>query len=76
MPGWLEIYSSCCCKRRSAGARNGLGAFILRLLPLQVLPANLIQAQRDYFGAHTYERIDADGAFHTHWPTGRERPVG
>ncbi len=43
---------------------------------LQVLPANLIQAQRDYFGAHTYERIDADGAFHTHWPTGRERPVG
>ncbi len=32
------------------------------------LPANLIQAQRDYFGAHTYERIDAKGAFHTEWP--------
>lgn len=31
------------------------------------LPANLIQAQRDYFGAHTYERIDAKGAFHTEW---------
>ena len=31
------------------------------------LPANLIQAQRDYFGAHTYERVDAAGAFHTHW---------
>jgi 6-phosphogluconate dehydrogenase len=31
------------------------------------LPANLIQAQRDYFGAHTYERIDAKGAFHTQW---------
>jgi 6-phosphogluconate dehydrogenase len=31
------------------------------------LPANLIQAQRDYFGAHTYERIDAKGVFHTHW---------
>ena len=31
------------------------------------LPANLIQAQRDYFGAHTYERIDAKGRFHTHW---------
>ncbi len=31
------------------------------------LPANLIQAQRDYFGAHTYERIDAEGAFHTKW---------
>ena len=31
------------------------------------LPANLIQAQRDYFGAHTYERIDVKGTFHTEW---------
>jgi 6-phosphogluconate dehydrogenase len=31
------------------------------------LPANLIQAQRDYFGAHTYERNDAKGTFHTQW---------
>ena len=31
------------------------------------LPANLIQAQRDYFGAHTYERNDAKGTFHTDW---------
>lgn len=31
------------------------------------LPANLIQAQRDYFGAHTYQRNDRDGIFHTHW---------
>ena len=31
------------------------------------LPANLTQAQRDYFGAHTYRRIDRDGAFHTRW---------
>ncbi len=31
------------------------------------LPANLIQAQRDYFGAHSYERIDAKGTFHTDW---------
>ncbi|MEJ2286060.1 MAG: NADP-dependent phosphogluconate dehydrogenase [Desulfobacterales bacterium] len=31
------------------------------------LPANLIQAQRDYFGAHTYRRIDAEGDFHTEW---------
>jgi 6-phosphogluconate dehydrogenase len=31
------------------------------------LPANLIQAQRDYFGAQTYERIDAKGAFHNEW---------
>ncbi|MDF7785634.1 NADP-dependent phosphogluconate dehydrogenase [Pantoea stewartii] len=33
----------------------------------EVLPANLIQAQRDYFGAHTYKRIDKDGVFHTEW---------
>lgn len=31
------------------------------------LPANLIQAQRDYFGAHTYERVDKAGTFHTRW---------
>ncbi|WP_026486789.1 NADP-dependent phosphogluconate dehydrogenase [Caldanaerobius polysaccharolyticus] len=31
------------------------------------LPANLIQAQRDYFGSHTYERIDKEGVFHTQW---------
>lgn len=31
------------------------------------LPANLIQAQRDYFGAHGYERVDTPGAFHTTW---------
>ncbi len=31
------------------------------------LPANLIQAQRDFFGAHTYERVDQRGIFHTQW---------
>ena len=31
------------------------------------LPANLIQAQRDFFGAHTYRRVDKDGVFHTKW---------
>jgi len=31
------------------------------------LPANLIQAQRDFFGAHTFERIDKDGIFHVEW---------
>ncbi len=31
------------------------------------LPTNLIQAQRDYFGSHTYERIDVAGIFHTNW---------
>jgi len=31
------------------------------------LPQNLTQAQRDYFGAHTYERVDQPGSFHTEW---------
>ena len=33
----------------------------------ETLSANLIQAQRDYFGAHTYERVDKEGIFHTEW---------
>ena len=31
------------------------------------LPANLVQAQRDFFGAHTFERVDREGSFHAHW---------
>ncbi|HEX7891687.1 MAG TPA: NADP-dependent phosphogluconate dehydrogenase [Ramlibacter sp.] len=34
------------------------------------LPANLLQAQRDYFGAHTYQRLDRAGKFHTRWTAG------
>ena len=33
----------------------------------EVLPANLLQAQRDYFGAHTYERTDREGLYHYSW---------
>ena len=38
------------------------------------LPANLLQAQRDYFGAHTYRRVDkpGEGPFHTDWINERE----
>jgi len=36
-------------------------------LKSSILPMNLIQAQRDYFGEHTYERIDKEGVFHTDW---------
>jgi len=38
------------------------------------LPQNLLQAQRDYFGAHTYERVDRDGVFHTDWLRLRREP--
>ena len=39
------------------------------------LPANLLQAQRDFFGAHTYERIDKPGVFHTEWQEADRRPA-
>ncbi|MDB4650537.1 decarboxylating NADP(+)-dependent phosphogluconate dehydrogenase [Pirellulaceae bacterium] len=38
------------------------------------LPANLLQAQRDYFGAHTYKRVDMEGTFHSDWITLRKQP--
>ncbi len=47
----------CMC---AASSLNYLNAFAS-----ERLPANLIQAQRDYFGAHTYQRIDKEGTFHT-----------
>jgi 6-phosphogluconate dehydrogenase len=49
----------------SMGLGNALGyfdAFITERLPL-----NLTQSQRDFFGAHTYKRIDVEGVFHTQW---------
>jgi 6-phosphogluconate dehydrogenase len=38
------------------------------------LPANLLQAQRDYFGAHTYKRLDKEGVFHSEWLELRKQP--
>jgi 6-phosphogluconate dehydrogenase len=38
------------------------------------LPANLLQAQRDYFGAHTYQRLDRPGTFHSEWLELRKQP--
>src|SRR2546421_6837702 len=39
------------------------------------LPSNLLQAQRDFFGAHTYERVDKPGVFHTEWRESDHKPV-
>ncbi len=39
----------------------------LKSLATERLPANMLQAQRDFFGAHTYQRIDKEGIFHTEW---------
>jgi len=40
----------------------------------ETLPANLLQSQRDYFGAHTYHRTDREGVFHTEWIQNRKEP--
>lgn len=51
----------------SLGIQTVLGYF--DAYTTESLPVNLIQAQRDYFGAHTYQRIDREGVFHTSWET-------
>jgi 6-phosphogluconate dehydrogenase len=40
----------------------------------EALPANLLQAQRDYFGAHTFQRVDRPGTFHAEWIQRRRTP--
>jgi 6-phosphogluconate dehydrogenase len=58
----------------AAAARSGLptpalGASLAYLDAMRSrrLPANIVQAQRDFFGAHTYQRLDREGTFHTDW---------
>src|SRR5262245_18458347 len=58
----------------SAAASNGVAAPALSAslsyfdsYITERLPQNLSQAQRDYFGVHTYQRIDRDGIFHSRW---------
>jgi len=49
----------------SLGLQTALGYF--DAYTTESLPVNLLQAQRDYFGAHTYQRVDREGTFHTSW---------
>ncbi|WP_449398635.1 NADP-dependent phosphogluconate dehydrogenase [Chryseobacterium wanjuense] len=49
----------------SLGIQTALGYF--EAYTTESLPINLLQAQRDYFGAHTYQRIDREGVFHSSW---------
>jgi 6-phosphogluconate dehydrogenase len=83
----VDPYFAAEVERASLGWRRAVGAGIANGIPLPAmsaalayfdgyrcarLPANLLQAQRDYFGAHTYERVDRPRGqfFHTNW-TGR-----
>ena len=72
--GVLASYQQDWRKVVSLAAENGIAipAFMSALSYYDgyrsaVLPANLLQAQRDYFGAHTYQRVDREGKFHTQW---------
>ncbi|MBD8081031.1 NADP-dependent phosphogluconate dehydrogenase [Chryseobacterium caseinilyticum] len=52
----------------SLGIQTALGYF--DAYTTESLPVNLLQAQRDYFGAHTYQRVDREGVFHAFWNNG------
>jgi 6-phosphogluconate dehydrogenase len=65
-PGWRKVVAA------AAEAGVPVPAFSSALAYYDsyrsaVLPANLLQAQRDFFGAHTYRRVDREGVFHTNW---------
>ena len=59
------IQQSVAAKIPVSGLMSALGYFDTYCC--EKMPVNLIQAQRDYFGAHTYQRIDKEGNFHTDW---------
>ena len=64
--GWREIVATA---QRAGIAVPALSASLAYFDSYRAarLPQNLLQAQRDYFGAHTYERVDKEGTFHTEW---------
>jgi 6-phosphogluconate dehydrogenase len=83
----LDPFFSDALRNAEAGWRKAVGLGIDQGIPLPAfsaalaffdgyrrafLPANLLQAQRDYFGAHTYRRTDTEGVFHTDWVGGGE----
>ena len=63
---WREVVSGAVRAGISLPAMSASLAYF-EAMRRQVLPANMIQAQRDFFGAHTYKRKDMDGIFHTQW---------
>ena len=63
---WREVVSAAVKAGISLPAMTASLSYF-EALRRNTLPANLIQAQRDFFGAHTYRRRDMDGVFHTNW---------
>ncbi|HBQ64501.1 MAG TPA: phosphogluconate dehydrogenase (NADP(+)-dependent, decarboxylating) [Clostridiales bacterium] len=78
----LDPFFKDCIDKAQAGWRRVTATAVMNGIPIPAfaaalsyfdgyrsarLPANLLQAQRDYFGAHTYRRLDKEGTFHTEW---------
>lgn len=78
----LDSHISALLKSRTDNTRKFIGTAVQAGVPVSalavslgyfdayrsaVMPTNLIQAQRDFFGAHTYQRIDEEGIFHSNW---------
>jgi 6-phosphogluconate dehydrogenase len=64
--GWRKVAALCATSGLPAAALSASLAYY-DAIRRERLPANLIQAQRDFFGAHTYRRLDREGDFHTDW---------
>lgn len=66
LPGWLKFITDSLQLRIPIPAMMSAVAYYLSLRS-ERLPANLIQAIRDYFGAHTFKRRDREGQYHSDW---------
>jgi len=66
LPDWREVIAASVGAAIPTPAMTSALQYIDAISSAQ-LPANVIQGLRDYFGAHTYERTDRDGSFHTNW---------
>jgi 6-phosphogluconate dehydrogenase len=64
--GWRNVVASCAQAGMALSTTGGSLAYY-DMVRRERLPGNLTQAQRDFFGAHTYKRIDRDGDIHTQW---------
>lgn len=86
----LDSYFLDIVSKRNTSVRNVLSKAIAAGIPVPtfsaaiayhdsyrsaVLPANIIQAQRDFFGAHTYNRVDKEGTYHFLWNEGKEEEI-
>ena len=66
-PAWRRVVSLAVEHGVAVPAFSSSLSYYDGLAPRAAGPANLLQGLRDYFGAHTYRRLDKDGSFHTRW---------